>query len=148
MGTDIRVQVEVRRNGRWCALPRSMTPSIFGDRRPAMFSFLSGGCVTRGLSRPWLFKAALPEPRGYPKDGSEETREQARMADSDLGVHSASHLTLGELLAVDYGTEFTDVDDKPTTWDETLGPDWNAALIEMRGLGPPDDVRIVFDFSS
>jgi len=111
--------------------------------------------------------AVLPKPRGFPKDSPRCPKREDPVGFSDSyqdwdGNHSASYLTLTELLAVDYNQTFVDIrppytgapgfePGPPVTLLEFLGENWADILKELVDLampGNPDNLRIVFDFDS
>jgi len=158
MGCDIHPYVEIRMtDGTWVDMP---APDYLEDRTYGRFAFLTGGAVRNYSDVPKV----LPEPRGYPQDGSPATQHRIKeyKDGTDWGVHSASYLTLTELLAVDYNQTFVDVrppytgapgfePGPPVTLLEFLGEGWADILKELVDLampGNPDNLRIVFDFDS
>lgn len=156
MGCDIHPFVEIRMSdGTWVSLD---APDQLQDRTYGRFAFLTGGEVRNYSGVP----AVLPKPRGYPKDGSPATAKRRDDYTDDWGRHSASYLTLTELLAVDYNQTFVDirppftgdptfVPGDPITLLEFLGENWAdilKELVDMAMPGNPDSLRIVFDFDS
>jgi hypothetical protein len=161
MGCDIHPYVEIRMaDGTWVAMD---APERLDDRTYGRFAFLTGGAVRNYSGVPKV----LPEPRGYPEDGSDVTKARIKgLVDDyyggDYGNHSASYLTLTELLAVDYNQKFVDmrpgylgqkdfVPGEPITLLEFLGEGWAdilKELVDMTMPGSPDGLRIVFDFDS
>ncbi len=156
MGCDIHPQVEVKRDGVW---EEGTVPDRLQDRTYGRFAFLTGGAVRNYSGVPEV----LPKPRGYPPQPPPTEEEEDRMYrmggmvyDED---HSASYLTLAELLAVDYEMKFVDVrppytgdpsfvPGEPITLREFLGEGWFEILHELMVQGTPDNVRILFDFDN
>lgn len=156
MGCDIHPYVEVKMSdGTWVAMDG---PERLHDRSYRRFAFLTGGAVRNYSDVPKV----LPEPRGYPEDGSDVTRARMKGYAEDYSNHSASYLTLTELLAVDYNQKFVDVrpvylgqkdfvPGEPITLLEFLGEGWADILkdlVIMAMPGSPDNLRIVFDFDN
>jgi hypothetical protein len=156
MGCDIHPYVEVQMDdGTWVDMG---APERLHDRTYGRFAFLTGGLVRNYSSVPRV----LPEPRGYPEDGSEATKARIKGYAEDWGTHSAGYLTLAELLAVDYDRKFVDmrpgymgqkdfVPGDPITLREFLGEGWQEILKELKDYAGPDAahrIRIVFDFDS
>lgn len=147
MGADIHTYVETFRDGRWQHETGALVTPIdqwsdpaapFDWRHYPMFGFLAG---VRDHDVP-----TIAQPRGLPDDVSPEVR--AENADGEW-YHSASWLTLAELLAYDGY-------DQPTKTRygftgplrEGLGPMFFQHLDELGKLGRPEDVRVVFWFDS
>ena len=118
MGVDIWTYVEVERYGRW--QPVYALDDWYEGRCYQLFGMLAG---VRGGEALW-------EPRGVPEDATAHVRDQWGEGN---GVHSASWLTLKELLSVD--------------WGEAGGPRWQDYLGELVKLQAPA-VRVVFWFDS
>ncbi len=139
MGCDIHPYVEVRQpDGTWAD---KTAPELLHNRTYGRFAFLTGGEVRNYSGVPEV----LPKPRGYPNG--------FKYQDEDGFTHSASYLTLAELLAVDYDQTFVDVrdyddNDKFVTLRYFLGEGWEEIITELQTLGKPEDVRIVFDFDN
>lgn len=78
--------------------------------------------------------------RGLPDDVSKEVEDEYESG----GIHSESYLTARELIDFDY--------DKRTTEDESyrdcLGDFFFIHLEELKSLGNPDDIRVVFWFDN
>lgn len=113
MGCDIHMNVEVRRNGRWTFVeppvvhePWNRDPAgrktWWGDRSYITFAVLAGVRADDGDPAP------IDQPRGYPDDVDSETMISADPSPrgQDHGDHSASWLTLDEVLAYDWDQEF------------------------------------------
>ena len=148
MGCDIHPFVEVQMDdGTWVDMA---APERLHDRTYGRFAFLTGGLVRNYSGLP----AILPEPRGFPKDCSKYGAKQKEYDADDFGTHSASYLTLAELLAVDYDQEITDyrsAGEPKMTLREFLGEGWQEILKELKDYAGPDAahrIRIVFDFDS
>lgn len=169
MGCDIHAVAERRVGGVWTAVEDQVFPldeweqeyrcDPFHDRNYAVFGFLAGVRNYSGL-------APIAEPRGFPKDASGLAVQAAKSWDAD--GHSHSHVTLAELLAVDYDAPVEDrritVQTGPnsfnggataapgggqiTTLRERLGSMFMSHLDVLASLGAPDDVRVVFWFDN
>jgi hypothetical protein len=131
----------------------------FDWRNYSMFAFLAG---VRNYDR----CEPLSEPRGLPKDISIEVMEEYEKLRYD--AHSASFLTLKELLDFDYEKEFWNrritKQTSPNSWNgaslaeegegeiisyrDNLGEWFFIHLNELKELGEPEDVRIVFWFDN
>lgn len=99
MGCDIHICAERKdQNGKWTRVSLPEYEIVLEERVYAWFAFLADvrnyGAVT-----------PISEPRGIPEDASESTKEAH--AQWDVDAHSASWLTLNELIDFDYeqGTE-------------------------------------------
>ncbi len=85
MSCDIHTIVEVKKENTWVGVEEC--PKEFSERNYSMFAFLANvrnRFMTKGF-----------EPKGFPEDMSEQSRELAEKWDSDM--HSKSYLTLKEL---------------------------------------------------
>lgn len=150
MGCDIHSYAEVRHNGRWRHADGPIVTPIdewadpsepFGWRGYNMFGFLAG---VRNRNMP-----LIREPRGLPDDVSDEVRNE-HGGDPTLW-HSASWLTLAELLDYDYDQPVSSV-----RWEglvtgplrDVLGETFFQHLNDLGKLGAPEDVRVVFWFDS
>mgnify|MGYP003393605542 CR=1 FL=1 len=149
MGCDIHPFVEIQMaDGTWVDMK---APDKLQDRTYGRFAFLTGGTVRNYSDLPEI----LPRPRGYPKDGSEYCKLEAKHNEEDWD-HSASYLTLAELLAVNYEQPIfdrrgVDAPTEPTTLRKFLGENWFDILKELQDMVAPDAahrIRIVFDFDS
>jgi len=98
MGTDIWPQAEVKRNGCW----ERANIEIPSKRNYWTFAILAGVRNGQGFAGCDLGDSVQPiaEPRGIPRDTS--------LAKDDLGYHSFSWVTLGELLALDLDALITE----------------------------------------
>lgn len=168
MGCDIHSRAEVRVEGTWRQVGdvfdlddwdrkhfgKEKGDEPFSLRDYGLFGFLAN---VRNYSE----SPVIAEPRGLPDDVDmdEETREEW----ADNWYHSASWLTLAELLAYDYDRAF---------WDRRIEKDGNGAaraeegegehptlrtflgewffkrLDELAALGAPEAVRVVFWFDN
>lgn len=159
MGCDIHVRVEVRTNGKWQPTEYNMDTEPFGWRSYSVFAWLAG-------VRNYSHITPISEPRGLPGDMSDEVRDWFGYGDEWSDFHSLSHLTLAELLAVNYDHRIEDwrgrkqrpdgiwdgaaTMDQPTliSLREFLGSSYFEDASKLRLLGDPDDVRIVFGFDN
>lgn len=113
MGCDIHSFVEIKRDGKWEQVNPELTLDTFdrermgksrGSRSPfnwrsyGMFGFLAG---VRNYSE----VPPISAPRGLPSDLSASIRTEF----DDLNDHSASWLSLAELMAYDYSIKFSDM---------------------------------------
>ena len=148
MGCDIHSHAERRVNGKWEVVKDAFTLDDFdreyygrekGDspfrwRSYSMFGFLAG-------VRSWI--DPIDDPRGFPKDASDEVREVYLR---EKYIHTPSFLTAKELLKFNY--------DKPVfkgseeTYRDNLSILFFTHLDELAKLGDPEDVRIVFWFDN
>lgn len=172
MGCDIHSYVEVRKDGRW----QRANPEFkledwqvkrlgketgvrgpFDWRSYGVFGFLAG---VRNYSE----IPPLSEPRGLPKDASPEVMDESDGCD----WHSYSYLTVAEMAAFDYSKTFSDMrvtrqtasnvwngaaraypgEETVKTFKEFLGAAFFEDLEVLKGLGKPEDVRIVFWFDN
>ncbi len=157
MGCDIHAFAEVRskKTGKWS--DDDFRP--FDDRNYSLFAFLAN-------VRNYDCCEPIAQPRGIPDDVSDYVNEEHQTWLFD--GHSASHLTLRELLEFDYDKTFwnrrVDKQIGPNHWTgaglaeegegqvisyrENLGENFFADLKHLATLGEPDDVRIVFWFDN
>lgn len=131
----------------------------FDWRSYSMFAFLAG-------VRNYDYCEPLSEPKGIPDDVSEEVKE---MYDGfSVDAHSASFLTTKELIDFNYDKTFWNrrvtKQTSPNSWNgaslaeegegtvityrENLGQWFFKHLEELKELGEPEDVRIVFWFDN
>ena len=125
----------------------------FDWRSYSMFAFLAD-------VRNYDHCEPISEPKGLPTDISGEVREEYGDG-SDW--HSASHLTTKELLDFDYEKEFwnrrvmknntgaslaEEGEGTVLSYRENLGEFFFLHLEELKQLGNPEDVRIVFWFDN
>lgn len=170
MGCDIHPFAEVRRNGTWHMVgdvfplddwaadyyKKTHGNKPFDNRDYSVFGFLAN-------VRNYSDITPLSKPKGLPEDMSAEVRSGCEDYD-----HSASWLTLRELLSVDYDAPVEDrrvtrqirpnvfhggCTAEPgggtmTTLREFLGTQFMSHLEILKTLGNPDDVRVVFWFDS
>jgi len=173
MGCDIHSFAEVRRNNKWEIVKEHFSLDEFnrkyynkekGDnpfdwRSYSMFGFLAG-------VRNYSCCEPISESKGIPEDVCEEIKEEYERWDSD--AHSASYLTLRELIEFDYNQILWDRritreespncfngaalanegEGKMITYREHLGESFFKHLEELNQLGELDDVRIVFWFDN
>lgn len=131
----------------------------FDWRSYSMFAFLAG-------VRNYDHCEPLSEPRGLPDDISDEVKQKYEYWEYD--AHSASFLTAKELLDFDYDKKFwnrrvtkqtspnswngaslaEEGEGKVLTYRENLGEWFFTHLNELKELGEPEDVRIVFWFDN
>jgi hypothetical protein len=156
MGCDIHTFVEIRQDGRWVkagdAFPlhendvrrtreRTLGDQPFDWRSYGMFGFLAG--VRNGAHVP-----TIVPPRGIPDNLSPEVSVEWRQ-ELDWGGHTPSWLTVAELQAFDYDQIFwNESEGKEQTVREVLPSVFFRDLAILIGLGPPEDVRIVFWFDN
>lgn len=108
----------------------------------------------------------ISEPTGIPHDVSEEVRHDYDKWGAN--AHSASSLTLRQLIEFDYDKEFwnrrvvkqtgpnswtgagtaEEGEGKVLTYRENLGELFFKHLKELKEIGDPDDVRVVFWFDN
>lgn len=157
----------------WYKKEKGNTP--FNYRNYSMFAFLAGVrnydcCVP--LSEP----RGLPDDSEYLNDESEDwmgyTQTEKQSIETDGNYHSMSYLTLKELLDFDYektfwnrrisrttynenGGSFTngaclaeEGEGEFVSYEENLGSNFFKELEELRTLGKPEDVRVVFYFDN
>lgn len=155
MGTDIHSHVEVYRDGHWHKATGAIVTTFdewddpsepFGWRNYGMFGFLAD-------VRNYHGSPVIAEPRGLPDDVSPEVRADHGTDDPwySYGFHSATWLTLAELLAYDYDQTFIDQREDPpaeTTVREFLDEAFFIHLDDLRKIGEPEHVRVVMYFDS
>lgn len=157
MGCDIHSYAEVRRNGRWEPVSGqqfSDGDEPFGWRNYGMFGFLAD-------VRNYSYVPVIAERRGIPGDVSAEVLDDYHWWTGN--AHSATWLTLAELLAYDYDQTFWDRrvtrngdgaalaeegEGEHVTLREFLSEGFFADLETLRGLGDPADVRVVLWFDN
>lgn len=175
MGCDIHSFAEKknRETGKWEKVGNAFTLDSF-DREMAkkdkddhpfcwrsysLFSFLAG---VRNYDR----CEPLSKPKGMPKDVSDDVKSEWEMWEPD--GHSASFLTLRELCEFDYEKVFwnrritkqlsqnswtgaalaEEGEGKMISYRQNLGEMFFIHLEDLKVLGDPDDVRIVFWFDN
>lgn len=167
MGCDIHSYIEVKQNGKWKQLTKGgvtaeefarehegidKTVHPFAWRSYGIFAFLAG-------VRNYSDIPCIVDSRGLPGDVSNGVMEEYKGWESD--AHTASWLTAKELSTFDYSQKIIDHraewggtrSSKPSdwnekTWSEFLGPDFMKQVSDLRELGNPDEVRIVFWFDN
>lgn len=141
MGCDIHCYAERRVNNQWEKVgdhfeyserdktyyEKDKGDRPFFNRDYDLFAFLAG---VRG----YLFP--IHPPKGIPEDVSQEVLSEFKSWGVD--AHTPSFLTLKELLDYNYSDGVR----------ETLGNDFFIVLDELKELGSPEDVRIVFWFDN
>lgn len=170
MGCDIHSFAEVKRGGKWEKVSDHFTLDDYdkkyykkekGDhpfhwRSYSTFAFLAG-----------VRNYDYCEPKGLPDDLSEDVRLEYESWEYDA-PHSASYLTAKELLDFDYDKKFwnrcitkqtsancwngaalaEDGEGEIITYRDNLGEWFFKHLEELKKLGEPENVRIVFWFDS
>ena len=173
MGCDIHSYAEKKVNGKWEKVSDQFSldefdkkwyrkekgDNPFGWRNYSIFAFLAD-------VRNYDHCTPISEPKGLPDDISDEVKEKAD--DWDGNGHSHSFLTLKELLDFDYDKSFwnrrvtkqiapnvwndsslaEEGEGKIITYSENLGDWFFIHLEELKMLGDPEDVRIVFWFDN
>lgn len=177
MGCDIHSFAERKRNGKWEKVgehfslgewekeyyKKEKNDSPFDWRSYSMFAFLAD-------VRNYDHCEPISEPKGMPEDVCDEIKSE--YDDWESNAHSASYLTLKELLDFDYDKVFWNRRISRTTYNENGGSYTNGAslaeegegtnvtyrenlgefffihLKELEELGNPDEVRIVFWFDN
>ncbi len=89
--------------------------------------------------------------KGIPKDVDIGILLEYQRDRDSLGIFGASYLTLRELIEFDYEKTFLDIRHEPNTthtYRERLGDLFFTHIEELKQLGNPDDVRIVFWFAN
>ena len=125
MGCDIHSHAEKREGGRWVAVPK-LEP--FDARAYNVFGWLAD-------VRNYSAVSPIAAPRGVPPDMSATAAKDYDTWGSD--AHSASWLTVDELLAVDYEQE---VEDRRVT--KQLGPNfWTGGATAEPGGGKKQTLR-------
>ncbi len=163
MSCDIHIFTEVKRHlpdntFRWVKVTNHFTPhcqeekegvlkvdSAFNYQSYALFAFLAD-------VRNYYELDPVSPVKWVPKDMSIDTRIEYEM--NKDWMHSDSYITLAELLDFDYNKKFvskrmnTDNYNKKITYREHLGEFFFTQLNELKLLGDPDCVRIVFWFDN
>lgn len=160
MGCDIHPYVEVRQNGKWEWEAFAEPP--FDWRSYGMFGFLAN-------IRNYSEVPTIVEPRGLPDDVSCCVKKHYGSDEDCYDWHSASWVTLKELLDFNYSQMFWDrritKQMGPRSWNgaaraeegegehltirEFLGKQFFECLSQLGYLGaPPEDVRVVFWFDN
>ncbi len=142
MGCDIHAFAEVKKEGKWEMVKNHFTMSeweqndrgteksteVFSFRNYLLFGILAG--VRNKTCTP------ISVPKKLPKDISNEVFKEYLTWSID--AHSASYLTLKELLEHDY----------PKGFEKEITPLFFTNLEELKELGEPENVRIVFWFDN
>ena len=138
---------------------KDKTDSPFKWRSYSIFAFLAG-------VRNYDCCVPISEPKGLPEDVSDYVRKKYEYWDED--AHSASYLTAKELLEFDYEQSFwnrrvgkqlapnfyhgaclaEEGEGEIVTYRDNLGEWFFKHLEELKSLGDPEDVRIVFWFDN
>lgn len=177
MGCDIHIVVEVRRNQEWQCVTEDIFPLDDDDQRHYQRTHGSVCFPTRSYRvfgfladvRNYSAIPPLSPPKGVPADLSRSVRQTATRYDS--GCHSASWLTLAELLTPDYdadvwnrrytrqqgpnffnGAATAELHETHLGTREPLraflGAEFMTHLDVLKTLGAPPDVRVVFWFDN
>lgn len=148
MGADISIVAEVRKDGRWEKAP------------PKMFTTEAGEAEFHGEKIDYPFWWRSYEMYGVLADHRcHENQPFIRACDEwpldagdyeelKSGAYAWSWATLKELLAFDYDQEFVKRDGTTTTVREFLPKHFFVNLEELKALGEPEDVRILFHFDN
>lgn len=162
MGCDLHSCVEVRGADGWRIVDGvdwgQYNSGPFEWRNYSVFGWLAD---VRNYSE----VGPVVEPRGFPRDASADVREDYEAWGMD--AHTPSWLLLSELLSVDYDAEvndrrversvggvrsgaFTGDPEEGTTQSlrDFLGAGFMNDLETLKGLGAPDDTRVVFWFDN
>jgi hypothetical protein len=172
MGCDIHSFAEVKRNNKWEKVNDHFTlddydkkyynkekgENPFDWRSYSTFAFLAG-------VRNYDHCKPISEPKGLPYDLSEEVKQHYEYW--EYNSHSASYLTAKELLEFDYDKKFwnrrvtktegnctngaalaEEGEGRILTYRENLGEWFFKHLEELKTLGEPENVRIVFWFDN
>lgn len=155
MGCDIHTFVEVKRDGQWQLV--SPQPRVFDCRNYGLFGWLAN-------VRNYSAVPPLSAPRGLPVDVSAHVREESELDDG----HTRSWLSAKELLDFDLDATFEDRrvtrqtgpnsfnggctadpgGGEVVVYREFFGSCLTDTLEVLRGLGAPEDVRVVFWFDN
>jgi hypothetical protein len=148
MGCDIHSYAEKKTDNRWKMIP-DLNP--FDWRSYGMYGFLAN-------VRNYSAVPPISEPRGLPDDASEDVKDKKEYWDTD--AHSASWLSLTELLGFDYDAPLEDRrvmrngnggctcepgEGKKTTYREFLGTSFFDDIEKLKSEGAE---RIVFWFDN
>lgn len=124
MGCDIHSRVEKQESGRWVAVD----VEAFEDRDYGFFGWLAGVRNYSGVT-------PIAADRGFPADASAEAAKHYDDWSGD--AHSASWVSVAELLAVDYDQT---IEDRRTT--KKLGPNfWTGGATCEPGEGKKQTLR-------
>lgn len=136
MGCDIHMHAEKRVDDQWVKAPRVIPKSKHGDwnddplenRSYAYFGWIAD---VRNYSQ----VPPISPPRGVPDDMSPETKKS--FEGWDIDAHSASWLTVDEILAVDFDQV---IEDRRVT--RQTGPNsWNGGCTAEPGQGKKETLR-------
>lgn len=164
MGCDIHSFAEVKQEGKW----QVVRDKIFGNKDSSSpFNWRSYNLfgVLAGV-RDYAQVKPISEPKGAPSNLSTEVREELSSWEGD--GHSHSWFTVRELLDFDWdkivwnrritrqeGPNFfngralaEEGEGKHETYREHIGPSFFEDLEVLKGLGDPEDVRVVFFFDN
>lgn len=168
MGCDIHSFAERKLNGKWLKVEEGFIElsedhkriykkekgnEPFDWRSYSMFAFLAN-------VRNFDCCEPISEPKGWPEDSVfldsmyerndiYEDEPMTNKQDIESYAHSWSYLTLKELLDFDYDKTFWDKrEEEITSYREKLGREFFKQLEELKQLGEPEDVRVVFWFDS
>lgn len=173
MGCDIHSFAEVRRKNKWEKVTehfelsdwaksyykKDKGDSPFDYRDYSLFAFLAD-------VRNYDYCEPITPPKGFPSDASEEVIEEYNDWEGD--AHTPSYLTLEELLNFDYDKKFWNrrviKQTSPASWNgaalaeegegeitsyrDNLGEYYFKVLDELKELGNPKEVRVVFWFDN
>lgn len=163
MGCDIHNHVEVKINGIWeydtlnnfskydyasNTYIKNSTSVPFGWRSYSMFSLL-------GEVRNYIGIIGISNNTGLPSDVSDDVKQES--IDEYGDAHSHNYLTLRELIEFDYDKSYLNnnyVEGELITENDIYIPRdllnelFFIQLEELKELGEPDDVRIVFWFDN
>lgn len=131
MGCDIHVCVELKESwgNKWCAC--ILEDGAFSDRNYVLFGMLAG---VRGDG------PTISEPRGWPPDLSPEVKTAI---ENDMGDHSASWLTVKEILEFHKSGEQQQYCEHFFNWLR-----FESTWLEYIVKETPERVRLVFNFDS
>lgn len=132
MGCDIHMHAEKRVDGKWVKAERVIPKNKYGDplenRSYGYFGWLAD---VRNYSE----IPPIAQPRGVPDDMAPETKASFESWDSD--AHSASWLTVDEILAVDFEQI---IEDRRVT--RQTGPNsWSGGCTAEPGEGKKETLR-------
>lgn len=173
MGCYIRTFVEVRERGKWnifeedhftlseydrVRLKKDKGESPFDCQDYDMFGFLAdvrnrANCFPISKPKGLPYDSEYLNEAGYDSGGlGWMDNDSTRRDDLQRDYNSHSYLTARELLEFNYEKTFvnqwegSNTYDKEITYREHLGLAFFVHLEELKQLGEPDDVRIVFYF--
>ena len=173
MGCYIHIWAEIKKNNRWHLVDKEFTLSEYDRERLGVnkghspFNWQNYGLFGfLGDVRNYSCSEYLSKDRGLPNDVS--SRLKLGHKQWGLDAHSASYIILKELIEFDYDKTFWDrritKQTGPNTWSgaalaeegegeiityrQFLGDRFFIHLEELKSLGDPEDVRIVFWFDN